>query len=135
MPLVDIFLSSVALAVSVIPEGLPVALTVALAIGMRRMARRDVIVRRLIAVEALGSCTFIASDKTGTLTVNQLTARRLLFPGSPPWQVNGSADQPDGEIVTATGAPQQGEQRLLDLACQCAVLANEGFLAHQDGHC
>ena len=81
MPLNEIFLLAVALAVSAIPEGLPVALTVALAIGMRRMARRHVIVRRLLAVEALGSCTVIATDKTGTLTVNQLTARRLVFPG------------------------------------------------------
>ena len=82
MPIAEIFLSSVALAVSVVPEGLPVALTVALAIGMQRMSRRNVIVRRLIAVEALGSCTYIASDKTGTLTANQLTVRRLAFPGT-----------------------------------------------------
>ncbi|MGD8876084.1 MAG: HAD-IC family P-type ATPase, partial [Gammaproteobacteria bacterium] len=67
MPLDEIFLLAVALAVSAIPEGLPVALTVALAISMRRMARRHVIVRRLLAVEALGSCTYIATDKTGTL--------------------------------------------------------------------
>lgn len=77
-PLAEMFLLAVALAVFVIPEGLPVALTVALAIGMRRMARRNVIVRRLLAVEALGSCTLIATDKTGTLTVNQLTAQYCL---------------------------------------------------------
>ena len=79
-PFSEVFLLAVALAVSVIPEGLPVALTVALAIGMRRMARRNVIVRRLLAVEALGSCTLIATDKTGTLTVNQLTAREITLP-------------------------------------------------------
>jgi len=134
MPISEIFLSSVALAVSVIPEGLPVALTVALAIGMRRMARHNVIVRRLIAVEALGSCTCIASDKTGTLTVNQLTARRVQFPGREPWEVSGSSDEPDGEISTPQGAPQGTERRLLDLACQCAVLANEGFLGRQNDH-
>ena len=131
MPAVEIFLSSVALAVSVIPEGLPVALTVALAIGMRRMSRRDVIVRRLIAVEALGSCTYIASDKTGTLTANQLTARRLQFPGEESWQVNGDSSHPNGEISTRNGVPQGGQQKLLDMACQCAVLANEGFLGHK----
>ena len=133
IPAVEIFLSSVALAVSVIPEGLPVALTVALAIGMRRMSSRDVIVRRLIAVEALGSCTYIASDKTGTLTANQLTARLLQFPGEASWQVNGDSSHPNGEISTLSGVPQGGQQKLLDMACQCAVLANEGFLGHNNG--
>ncbi len=134
MPVAEIFLASVALAVSVIPEGLPVALTVALAIGMRRMARHNVIVRRLIAVEALGSCTCIASDKTGTLTVNQLTARKLLFPARKAWEISGSSDQPDGEINTPQGVPAGDERVLLDLACRCAVLANEGFLGHQNNH-
>ena len=133
MPISEIFLSSVALSVSVIPEGLPVALTVALAIGMQRMARRDVIVRRLIAVEALGSCTYIASDKTGTLTANQLTVRRLAFPGNGSWQVTGDSDKPNGEILTAQGEPDTQERKLLDMACQCAVLANEGYLGHQNG--
>ena len=133
MPISEIFLSSVALSVSVIPEGLPVALTVALAIGMQRMARRDVIVRRLIAVEALGSCTYIASDKTGTLTANQLTVRRMAFPGRDNWQVTGDSDEPNGEIKTAQGKPEAEERKLLDMACQCAVLANEGYLGHQNG--
>jgi magnesium-transporting ATPase (P-type) len=133
MPVAEIFLSSVALAVSVIPEGLPVALTVALAIGMRRMAKRDVIVRRLIAVEALGSCTYIASDKTGTLTANQLTVRRLVFPGHRDWQVSGDSDQPNGEITTARGEPDADDLKLLGAACRCAVLANEGYLGHQQG--
>jgi Ca2+-transporting ATPase len=133
MPVSEIFLSSVALSVSVIPEGLPVALTVALAIGMRRMAKRDVIVRRLIAVEALGSCTYIASDKTGTLTANQLTVRRLVFPGHREWQVSGDSDQPNGEITTTRGEPDDNDRKLLDRACRCAVLANEGYLGHQNG--
>ncbi len=133
MPIGEIFLSSVALSVSVIPEGLPVALTVALAIGMRRMAKRDVIVRRLIAVEALGSCTYIASDKTGTLTANQLTVRRLVFPGHREWQVSGDSDQPNGEITTTRGEPDDNDRKLLDRACRCAVLANEGYLGHQNG--
>jgi calcium-translocating P-type ATPase len=82
--LADVFVLAVALAVSSVPEGLPVALTVALAVGMQRMARRNVIVRRLVAVEALGSCTHIASDKTGTLTLNQLTVRRVELPDRSP---------------------------------------------------
>src|SRR5688572_19068162 len=82
--LADVFVLAVALAVSSVPEGLPVALTVALAVGTQRMARRNVIVRRLVAVEALGSCTHIASDKTGTLTQNRLAVRHVhLAEGDP----------------------------------------------------
>jgi calcium-translocating P-type ATPase len=75
----EVFLMAVALAVSAIPEGLPIAPTVALSLGARRMAARRVIARRLVSVEALGSCTFIASDKTGTLTKNELTVRSVTF--------------------------------------------------------
>jgi P-type E1-E2 ATPase len=76
----EMFLFGVALAVSAIPEGLPVAMTVALAVVTTRMARRGVIVRRLAAVEGLGSCTIIASDKTGTPTCNELTVREIRLP-------------------------------------------------------
>jgi len=110
--LVDVFVLGVALAVSAVPEGLPVALTVALAVGMQRMSRRNVIVRRLVAVEALGSCTHIASDKTGTLTINQLTVRKVQLPGGP---------------ALDPGAP--GLERL----ARAAVLANEGSLFLRDG--
>jgi Ca2+-transporting ATPase len=132
MPLDEIFLLAVALAVSAIPEGLPVALTVALAISMRRMARRHVIVRRLLAVEALGSCTYIATDKTGTLTVNQLTARLLVFPGQVPWQITGDSLAPEGSILTPRGTPLPEEEILLSWLCQAAVLANEGFLGRRE---
>lgn len=132
-PLHDVFLLSVALAVSAIPEGLPVALTVALAIGMTRMARRNVIVRRLVAVEALGSCTFIASDKTGTLTMNELTARRLAFPGHDVWEVTGEGMVPEGSFVTPRGALTVQEQSILERLSRAVVLCNEGFLGHRDG--
>jgi magnesium-transporting ATPase (P-type) len=132
MPLNEIFLLAVALAVSAIPEGLPVALTVALAIGMRRMARRHVIVRRLLAVEALGSCTVIATDKTGTLTVNQLTARRLVFPGLEPWEITGKSLEPEGRFLTPQGQPQPPEEAMLVRLCHAAVLANEGSLAQRN---
>ncbi len=78
----DIFLLAVALAVSAIPEGLPVAMTVALSIAMHRMGLRHVVVRRLPAVEGLGACTLIATDKTGTLTQNRLAIERVWLPGT-----------------------------------------------------
>ncbi len=130
--LTEMFLLAVALAVSVIPEGLPVALTVALAIGMGRMARRNVIVRRLLAMEALGSCTCIATDKTGTLTMNQLTVRRIVCPGSDAWEVTGEGIVPSGEVRTAHGAPTTQEQQLITRLCQASVLTNEGFLGRSE---
>jgi len=132
MALNEVFLLGVALAVSAIPEGLPVALTIALAIGMQRMARRNVIARRLVAVEALGSCTFIATDKTGTLTENKLTVRRIVLPFAEPWEVTGESMQPKGEIVTPAGTMTTGQHRQLQRLCRAAVLANEGLLAHRD---
>jgi Ca2+-transporting ATPase len=128
----EIFLLAVALAVSAIPEGLPVALTVALAVGMQRMARRNVIVRRLVAVESLGSCTCIASDKTGTLTVNQLTVRRVQFADQPPWEVTGEGLVPEGTFVLPQGATMADHAALLARMCRAAVLANEAVLARRD---
>ncbi|OIP98924.1 MAG: ATPase [Zetaproteobacteria bacterium CG2_30_46_52] len=126
-PLAEIFLLSVALAVSAIPEGLPVALTVALAIGMRRMAKRGVIIRRLVAVESLGSCTFIATDKTGTLTVNQLTVNKIVLPDATTFDVSGEGITAEGK-VTYQGQALSAEQALvLEQICRAAVLSNEGF--------
>lgn len=130
MPFTEMFLLAVALAVAAIPEGLPVALTVALAIGMRRMARRDVIIRRLVSVEALGSCTFIATDKTGTLTVNEMTARRIVLPDGSQLEVTGQGVEPEGTIITPTGTPAAEQETLLERLCLAAVLPNEGFLGH-----
>ncbi len=130
LPLTEMFLMAVALAVSVIPEGLPVALTVALAIGMHRMARRNVIVRRLLAVEALGSCTFIATDKTGTLTVNQLTVQRLGFANGETWSVSGEGMVPEGSVQTPSGDPSADESQMLERLCRTGILTNEAFLGH-----
>ena len=132
-PLYDIFFQSVALAVAAVPEGLPVAMTIALAIGMSRMAKRNVIVRRLVAVEALGSCNYIASDKTGTLTMNQLTVSRISIPDTGTWEVTGAGLSPEGSIIASHGALNAEEKALLERLARAAVLANEGFVGRKDG--
>ena len=125
-----ILMMGVGLAVSAIPEGLPAALTVALAIGMRRMARRNVVIRKLVAVEALGSCTFICSDKTGTLTVNELTVRQVVLPGGSRFEVTGEGVAPGGQIRPLEVASKL--ERLREL-CITGVLANESFLDYSGG--
>ncbi len=128
-PFSEVFLLAVALAVSAIPEGLPVAMTVALSIATTRMARRNVIVRKLTAVEGLGSCTCIASDKTGTLTVNRQTVRGLWLPSGVNFKVSGEGYAGTGEVSHLDGSAPKGaalnQLRQLALA---GVLCNEATL-------
>lgn len=100
-----VFMLGVALAVSAIPEGLPVAITVALAIGMKRMAKAGVIIRKLVAVESLGSCTYIASDKTGTLTVNELTVRQIILANGSHYTISGEGQNAQG-VITPVNQPE-----------------------------
>ncbi|MBE9552259.1 MAG: HAD-IC family P-type ATPase, partial [Proteobacteria bacterium] len=126
--LVQVFFVAVALAVAAIPEGMPVAITVALAIGTGRMARRNVIVRALPAVEGLGACTMVASDKTGTLTVNQLTARRLWLPSRGMLEVGGEGYRPVGEITRDGAAPGADALRAAAELGRSGALCNEASL-------
>lgn len=121
----SVFLLGVALAVSAIPEGLPAAITVALAIGMRRMAKKQVIIRKLVAVEGLGSCTYIASDKTGTLTVNEMTIQRILLPDTSEYHISGEGIDLHGQITTINGSLDNQKLTLLSIA---GLLANEAKL-------
>ncbi len=133
MPVTEVFFLAVALAVSAIPEGLPVAITVALSIGSSRMAKRNVIVRRLAAVESLGSCTMIATDKTGTLTVNQQTVKKITLPHGPSYAVSGAGYGGDGEVRGPDGTePGPAALRHLRTLGYTAVICNEGSLYRED---
>lgn len=128
----EIFLFAVALAVSAIPEGLPVAMTVALAVATTRMARRGVIVRRLTAVEGLGSCTYIGSDKTGTLTRNELTVTEVCAADGKVYGVTGEGFTPQGRL-TLGGAPVNPvDSSELDALIRAGVLCNEADLHQRD---
>ena len=116
----EMFMSVVSLAVSAMPEGLPLALTLALTIGSSRMSKRNVIVKKLNAVESLGSCTVIASDKTGTLTVNEQTAKKIVLPNNSSYKISGTGYYDDGEI---TGNKEYME-RVNDIALM-GLLNNE----------
>jgi len=129
MDLSAIFFFVVALAVSVIPEGLPVALTVALSIATKRMAKRNVIVRKLTAVESLGSCTVIASDKTGTLTVNEQTAKKIILPDGTVYEVLGQGYNGEGKVLDKDGKEIKFNinREMNKISC-IAVFANEANL-------
>ena len=99
MPTEEILLSVIALGVSAMPEGLPLALTMALTIASNKMAKQKVVAKKLYSVESLGSCTVIASDKTGTLTVNEQTAKKIVLPNRNEYMISGTGYNTNGEVV------------------------------------
>lgn len=110
-----IFLSVVALAVSAMPEGLSLAKTMALTIASNRMSKKNVIVKKLNSVEALGSCTVIASDKTGTLTLNEQTARKIVLKDGSTYLVTGVGYQEEGEVKGVENASIEDVKRIIEL--------------------
>ncbi|MDD4036205.1 MAG: HAD-IC family P-type ATPase [Bacilli bacterium] len=125
----ETFLFVITLTVSAIPEGLSVSLTVALSIAISRMSKRNVIVRKLNAVESLGSCTVIASDKTGTLTVNQQTAKLIYLPNGARFSITGEGYNSNGKIK-ANNEMAKNNKLLpqLDQLIKVGILANEAIL-------
>ncbi|MBS3824128.1 MAG: HAD-IC family P-type ATPase [Wenzhouxiangellaceae bacterium] len=128
-----LFFLGVALAVSAIPAGLPIAITVAMAVATRRMAERNVIVRQLPAVEGLGSCTLIASDKTGTLTANTLTVRRLHLPDEEQVRVSGDGYETDGELTLDDEPLAESRRERARALAVAGALCNEGEISSGDG--
>ncbi len=131
--LVSVLLVGVSLAVAAVPEGLPAVLSIVLALGVQRMARQRAIVKRLSSVETLGSASVICSDKTGTLTKNEMTIEKVVT-GSGEVDVTGSGYRPEGELRVA-GAPLD-DPVLLDevrVALTAGSLANDAVLREQDG--
>ncbi len=123
----DMFMAVVALAVGAIPEGLPAAMTVTLAIGVARMAKRRAVIRELPAVEALGSTTVICSDKTGTLTENAMTVREI-WAGGDTFAVSGTGYNPSGSI----GREPAGTAGALRETLVAGALCNDARLFHED---
>jgi Ca2+-transporting ATPase len=131
--LFDVLILGVALAVAAVPEGLPAVVTAVLALGVQRMAQRNAIVRNLAAVETLGSASVIASDKTGTLTKNEMTVRAVVT-ASGRVDFGGTGYAPVGDVRRADGGPVDGNLRLeLTRALAAGDLANNAVLRQQDG--
>jgi len=128
--LIDIALFAISMAVAVIPEGLPIVITITMAIGLKRMAEKNAIVRKLISVETLGSCNYICSDKTGTITENRMTVT-MLYANGKEYHVKGTGYKPEGDILLDNCKIYSDEDlaRLL----LTGLLCNSSSLYEEDG--
>ncbi len=130
-PFIEMFIFGIALAVAVVPEALPAVVTISLALGVQRMVKRNALVRRLPVVEALGSTTMICSDKTGTLTRDEMTVRKIFVAGRQ-LEVSGAGYEPHGSFAQ-DGVPVVPSGPLLELL-RGAALASDARLIERDGH-
>ncbi|MGI6334853.1 MAG: cation-translocating P-type ATPase [Saccharofermentanales bacterium] len=128
------FMTAVSLAVAAIPEGLPAVVTIVLALGMKRMADRNAIVKKLLAVETLGSVDVICSDKTGTLTQNEMMVTRLYVPGRL-IEVDGQGYTPEGNLLDSSDGQsiENPDQGVIGLLLKIGGLCNEAHLVEKDG--
>ncbi len=131
-PAAEMFLAAVALAVGAIPEGLPAAVTITLAIGVSRMARRRAIIRKMPAVETLGSTTVICSDKTGTLTENQMTVSHI-HAGGQVLEVTGGGYEPHGAIRRDGRTVTPAENAALGECLRAGLLCNDSQFVRKEG--
>ena len=135
-PLVDAVLSAIALAVAAIPEGLPAVITIALAIGVRRMAGRRAVIRYLPATETLGSATVICTDKTGTLTKNEMTVKKLWTPGKSEndkfYELSGVGYAPEGDLTGKDGEKIESPPDGLDDLVLAGALCNDAGLSRDE---
>lgn len=129
---VEVFTTTVAFAVAAIPEGLPALVTITLAIGVSRLAHRHAIMRKLAAVETLGSTTVICSDKTGTLTENQMTVQGI-YAGNQRYSVTGTGYDPEGEILQDDEPVDLANAPTLEECLRAGLLCNDSHLQEQDG--
>lgn len=134
LQLAEILMIGISQVVGLIPEGLPVAMTVALAVGVQRMAKRRAIVRRISAVETLGSTTIICTDKTGTLTRNEMTVTSLWMPRTGEIEVTGSGYAPEGQLRWQGGEIATDSAPDLRALLEAVALCNDARVLGPDGH-
>lgn len=133
MPINDIFLAAVSQLVSIIPEGLPVAITIALAVGVQRMAKHGAVIRRIYAVETLGSTTAICSDKTGTLTKNEMTVVEISLCAEEILDVEGVGYDPAGSFYRTKQKVAPLEEPTLKMLLEACALCNDANLIMKEG--